>query len=393
MPVFCENSLRSHKIVTSRGRSRLSQKSVRIRTLSISAAAAMFLAGCGSSSSPNGGATANTTGLAAATESAASTASSSGSTPTALTTLTVQQFPGAWEDALLWVANDKGMFANHGLKVNLTTISTSPAGIAALQGGSIQLGFGAMDTVVEASAKGIHVKVVTGNAGNVYTLVGKNGLAPEGVKYPNVMQYLKGVKIGVPAAASSPERFAQLSFTEAGMPADSATFVAVGGPGRVTGLQHGTIDAAVTTQPQEATIEALGVGHTLVAYQSGEGPQEVRDLNACFQGFFALDGWVDQHADEVKAFNAALRDAEQWVYNPANLEAFVAVLHKNGPIAVPNQDQVELKETKGMLADHVLKTSFDPSCLDNWNSLLLKAGFIKKAVPVSDMVWSGLDPS
>jgi NitT/TauT family transport system substrate-binding protein len=102
--------------------------------LAVSAAAA--LAACGSGGGGGGGAAASSTGSAAAA-----------------TTIKVGIAPIS-DFGQLFVAQAEGYFAKAGLNVETTTISSGPEGIAAVQGGSLNMTYSAALPVFLAVAQG-----------------------------------------------------------------------------------------------------------------------------------------------------------------------------------------------------------------------------------------------
>ena len=95
--------------------------------------------------------------------------------------------------------------------------------------------------------------------------------------YPAMMKDLVGKKIGVTALAATTEAYMKSAFEGAGLSADSATYIAVGGvTTAVPALKGGVVDAAMMFGTGPELAEALGVGKIVLDYRKGVGPARLR---------------------------------------------------------------------------------------------------------------------
>ena len=144
----------------------------------------------------------------------------------------IQEWPGDIINLVPWVADAKGIFKKYCLDVKLVPLVGGPPSITALVNGTLEYANGAMDGVMRPRARGVDVRV-TGNmyGENWSVLVAGPGLAMPNLKdgYPGMMKDLVGKKIGVTALAATTEAYMKSAFEGAGLSADSATYVAVGG--------------------------------------------------------------------------------------------------------------------------------------------------------------------
>lgn len=302
--------------------------------------------------------------------------------------LAIQVYPGLFINLLPWVAQAKGFYRAHDVKVTLVPLGNGPQGLAALEGGSIQLAQNNTDFMLLANAKGLKLQMVVGEWGQQFAFVARKGLTlphlSEG--YPAVMKDLVGDKVGVSARGAGTEYAMRAALSQAGVDPNSVRYVAVGGTtGQVPALRSGVVDVVVAPLEDGAVLQGMGVGTIIVDFQKGQGPQSFQRLSDCYEGFFGNQRWIERNGETLRRFVAAEKEAEAWARDPANLNELVSIGLANRPIpGVPDPRAL----AKGYLSSAQFQTKYDAACVANWNDLLVQVKLLQKPVPIADIVWA-----
>ncbi len=346
-----------------------------------------FFAGC-SSSKPASTAT---------TQPASSASAVAVSSPTGNCThyddIRVMIFAGLLNNMLTFVAKDAGFFHKNCLNATLVPVASGPAGISQVLSGDLQFSDSSFDNVILARAKGLAIRVVTGEStGVAYALTARKSLPlPDLSKgYPAVMKNLVGKKIGVFGLGTGSELFVRALFQGAGLSPDSATYIGVGSvPTQLTALQNGSVDAIMTADPGDQIAVQEGFGQVVVNLATGEGPSEVRTMGGTFQVKVASEAYLKSHADVARRFVEAYREANAWVHDPANLDALARIMVARAGVAttVPNAEQLN-RQLAQLWAGHA-GVDVSRASVDAWEKFETHFGNLKSPVSFSDVVWAG----
>lgn len=302
--------------------------------------------------------------------------------------LAIQIYPGIFLNLLPWVAQAKGFYEKNGVTVTMVPLDNGPLGLAALQGGSIQLAQNNTDVMLLANAKGLDLQMVVGNWGQQFSFVARDGFPLPHLSdgYPKVMQDLVGHKVGVAARGSGTEYAMRATLSEAGDSPDSVSYVAVGGTtGQIPALRSGQVDVVVEPIEAGAMLQAMGVGKVMLDFQKGQGPKSFQNLSDCYAGFFGKRTWISQNGETVRRFVAAEQDANNWAHDPANLDELVHIALANAPkpgVADP------VAMATAYLKTAPFQTKYVASCVANWNSLLVSTKLADKPLPIDNIIWT-----
>lgn len=309
--------------------------------------------------------------------------------PDALRPLAIQIYPGFLGSFLVSVAQDEGFYKANGLDVKLVPLGDGPRGLAALEGGSIQLAQNNTDFMLLARSRGLDLMMVMGTWGEQFTVIARNDVAlPNATSgYPPVMKDLVGKKIGVSARGAGTEYAMRTLLNAAGVDPESVTYIAVGGPaGQVPALRTGNVDAVVAAGIGADIIKALGIGKVVVDLQSGQGPKDLLSIGNCYEGYFGKRAWVVANADTLQRFVKAQQEAEAWARNAANTEKLLDKALAVAPIAgVPDPRAV----MKSYLQRAQFHTVYNRECAAGWNQLMIKNKLLNAPMDVNAFVWSG----
>ncbi len=252
----------------------------------------------------------------------------------------------------IFVAREKGYFADEGLSVNEPTLLGTGAKLAAaLVSGSIDVGGGVMTDAFNAAKTKQDVKVVANlvNAYYVDIIVGNNVKVPaSGASLMDKIKALKGLKIGITGPGSGTEALVTYLFKLAGMnPATDATLVNLGAQATAVlgALKTGRVDALSFFQPIGQEAEAEKIGSIYISPGRGDVPDMAGEAHGVAMA--SADALANKK-DAVVAYVKAIAKAEQTIHgdsaevgallakyetnmNPATVSALVPVLQKEIP--------------------------------------------------------------
>ena len=303
--------------------------------------------------------------------------------------LRVQVFIGAYSSIPVHVADEQGFFRKYGLEVELLPANSSSAAVAALIGGSMDIVETAADLVMANIDKGIDLKFLVGNESTNYVtlVVGNHVQLPDDeFGYAGVMRHLAGHRIGVNAIGSTVYLAAVLMLEDAGLSADAVDFVATGTAATtLSAWQADAVDAQMTFAPVPELLETLGVARPVLVL-ADDGPPALQ-----FQGLFG--GWVtsgaflERDAARATAFIAALRDAIDWMREPANHEEMVGLASRHAPVAALSETE-NLRVMDAMVRNYRRYWGYEisPEAIELWNDYALRFELIGERIAFADIV-------
>ena len=216
----------------------------------------------------------------------------------------------------------RGVFAAHGLDLDIVYTRGSQMTVEMLRAGQCDLGVLAADDVVyEVEARGTDLFVFMGLHAGMLTLVGRPGI--------RALADVVGKRLGVDDPASGFALVAHRILQRAGVARASYETVPAGGhEHRARALLDGTIDVALLTPP--FTLAALARGFTTLARVSEHLP--------AYQGSCGVTtrDWAERHALLLTAYIRAHRQSLQWALAPGNRRS--AIEHLAGEFALSPQD-------------------------------------------------------
>jgi len=229
------------------------------------------------------------------------------------TTITVK---GAYAQAssvqgVLYVAREKGFFANHGLDVQLSQLG-GPQQVAALVSGDIQFGALGANEVANADIRGADlVMIATCSDLPIFSLYANK-------KYTSVPE-LAGQSIGVTSAGSATDAAAHLFLKNFNM-LDSVKILPAGGtvPAILAAMDQGNIAGGVLSPPTTSRADEAGYAELVNGAKLG--------VPMNHSGIAVSRGYLKDHATEVKNFLTAYQEAWTFAASPANKADVVAVL-------------------------------------------------------------------
>ncbi len=305
--------------------------------------------------------------------------------------LRVQVFTGAYSSIPVHVAVEQDFFRGRGLKVELLPANSSSAAIAALIGGSMDIVESAPDLVMANIDKGIDLKYLAGNESTNYvTLVVGNHvpLRRAELGYTQIMRGLAGRRIGVNAIGGTVYLAAVLMLEDAGMSAEDVYFVATGSAATtLSAWRAGAVDAQMTFAPVPELLETLGVARRVLVL-ADDGPPALR-YRGLYGGWVTSGAFLESHPARAQAFIAALRDAIDWIREPANHEQMLAIAGRYAPVAALSEAENQQVMDR-MVRDYRRYWGYEisPAAIDLWNQYALRFNLIGAPIAFADIVYA-----
>jgi len=280
-----------------------SSRSVVTRALLLATGVALTVAGCGTSSS---------------------SASGSGGTAAVTTTITVGIPAAITADAVL-IAQDKGYFTQHHLKVNVETLNGGAANVPALQGGAIQIAQSNVLSEIQGAAQGLAVPCFAGAfaltpAGSFLPLVAS---AKSGITKP---AQLAGKTIAVNATGGVNQLLADAWLAQQGVGYKSVHYIGMGFPDMPAAISSGRVDAAVSVEPFGTEMRQQGANLLSGYLESNIAGSPI------FSCWNATANWLAKNQKAAADFVAAIQQANEFINNqPGQFRAYLGKTTKMAP--------------------------------------------------------------
>ncbi|MDQ1129642.1 ABC transporter substrate-binding protein [Microbacterium sp. SORGH_AS_0888] len=258
----------------------------KIAALGVLAAAALALAGCTDSAAP----------------APAGTSSASGGGE--LTHVRVAALPIA-ETGALWAAIDQGIFADHGLDVEIVPAQGGAQAIPALLSGDIQFAVGQPFGPIRAAAQDLGIVIFSDYADSLATGTDVNAVvasAASGIKTP---KDLAGKKVSVNSLGAAGDLTIRAAVDADGGDSSTIQFVEVAFPDVKAQLDAGTIDAGWVPDPFRGQIVSAGGTSVVAPYQA-----TIPGLTVLTN--FTTQKLIDSDPELVKKYAAAMSEALDW---------------------------------------------------------------------------------
>jgi NitT/TauT family transport system substrate-binding protein len=204
---------------------------------------------------------------------------------------------------LLPLAQAFGYLEPAGLAAEYEMLSNGAATVAALLGGSIDIGASNSLSLLQARAKGLPIKIVAANAvyraGSASTAL----VAGKGATL-HAARDLAGRVVAINAIGGSPHIAVQAWIDKNGGDANAVHYLEMPFPAMPAALEAGRVDAAMIAEP--ALTAALENGRLFGDAYGAIGSYWLTDA------IIATESWIDAHADDVRHLAQALRTTAVW---------------------------------------------------------------------------------
>lgn len=219
-------------------------------------------------------------------------------------------------NGLLWVAVDKGFFAEEGLSVQVQEFAAGKLALQALLGGSLDLVTPAEFPVVLASVNGEKLSILTqvNETNGGFPMI----LRKEGNEFNSTTYFAKKRKIGI-VVGGGPEYFTQDFFKKYQIKPSQYEIVGMKAEDLPIALVNGSVDGMAIFEPfTHFAIERAGAENLFVIYG--------KDLYSETIVLAGKTDWVSSHQEETTRFVQALKKSYNFIKNhPEEAMASVAL--------------------------------------------------------------------
>lgn len=275
-----------------------------------------------------------------------------------------------WLSAPIYVARDKGFFKDENLDVQIVPVANTPAMVAAIDSGSMDVGVGALTTEFQAFAQGLDIKLLAPNGGLQkglqITAVAKEGpiTSPKQLEGKTVcVNVLNGQDMGQQ----------KWWLATQGVDVSKVKFIAIPFQAMVSALKSGNADACDLAAPYAGT--ALDAGEVR---NIGQTSQFFGPYGSPATAYFSSGSFTTEHSDSAKRFVKAMMKTHDYLdKNPSEANA-----------VLPLYTGVTETEAKNSPMG-TFPTEFDLSLLQMVADRSVDVGLVSRSIKVKDFVWSG----
>ena len=270
----------------------------------------------------------------------------------------------------------QGYFAEEGLNVTLYEFADGPTIIAAMENGSINLGY---------IGPGAHKLCIAGRA-NIFCMsqIGNSDAVLASKKAGiNTATDLKGKKVGY-ASGTSSEMILRYCLEDAGLAWDDIQAFEMDASSLANAMISGTIDACACWSPSTGIIINACGGDVFSLCSN----VNFADRDVSLASWIVLPKYYEGNKDLVKRYTRALYKAMDFGSNPENFEkvaGWVATqcaqdlqvaMNQTGDAAWPSSAEI-----KALLEDGTMESYYKVQ-----QQGFIKTGAVEKEVPVTDYV-------
>lgn len=212
----------------------------------------------------------------------------------------------------VFVAQQLGGFARHGLEVELKRMGSVDKATAAVLAGEADLAITPPEGAIADAVAGGRLRVLAGNVNRLpLTLIANP-------RFKRIEE-LKGAVLGTSSLTEGTAIYTREMLLQHGLAAQDYEFAVVGvHPARWKALQEGTIDAAVQLIP--LNFVAIDAGYSDLGEVSDYIPEIV------FTALIGDQAWATENQDKLVAFLRALMEATATLYDSLDDEALLPIL-------------------------------------------------------------------
>lgn len=205
-----------------------------------------------------------------------------------------------------YVAQEKGFFEKHGLKIEDVQFDDTSQSVSALIAGKVDVCSGTLDAIMIAADQSDKdnmpvVFCVQDDSEGADGIVAVNGISS--------IEELKGKKVGVDINQTS-HLLLSHALAEKGMTDDDVTMIDMSSSDAGSSFISGSLDAAVTWEPYLSNAASSGVGSMI--YSSADAPGLIMDV-MCVSRSAAESDDTDWIVEYIKA----LKEAQDYINDPA----------------------------------------------------------------------------
>jgi ABC-type nitrate/sulfonate/bicarbonate transport system substrate-binding protein len=212
----------------------------------------------------------------------------------------------------IYLAERRGVFARHGLKVEVHRMGTVDKATTAVKSGELDMAITPPEGAIRDCASGGNLRIIAGNVNRLPLSLIANA------RYRRI-EDLRGKKLGTSSMTEGTALYTMEMLRRHGLqyPGDYEFAVVGVHPARWKALQEGTIDAAVQLIP--LNFVAIDAGYSNLGEVSDYIPEIV------FTAFIVEQSWAKGNRAAIVTLLRILIEATRWIYEAADDDELVAL--------------------------------------------------------------------
>lgn len=213
----------------------------------------------------------------------------------------------------LVVADERGLFEDHGVEVELLDLQSGSKAVQGLVSGSVDVAAGFFDHTIQMQAKGKDLAsfaVLSTSPGAVLAV------SPKTEMQIDEFADLDGATVGVTSPGSGSDFFLRQVLDSAGLTPSDVTIVGIGsGSTAVAAMENGQVDAAFMYEPAFSQMASRAGDLTVLAdMRTSEGVQQVLGTDVYpSEVLYTSDDWLDENPKAAAGVAGALKEALGWM--------------------------------------------------------------------------------
>lgn len=270
-----------------------------------------------------------------------------------------------------YIAKEKGFFDEAGLTVEIVPGADPSANLAQTVSGQADITTASWGVMTTATAKGMPVKVLSGN-GVVDPNVDNSGILIPKKSSINSVADLKGKNVAVVGVNTGGDIPMLQAAAAAGIDPKSITEIAVPYAGMQAALEQGTVDAAFAADTYYHQMVGAG-------FKSIASPVREFQGNMPVTVWAATDAWLKSNPGTAKKFNEAMTKAAKFYTDPANVKAVVDITAR-----VKQVDPSKVDPKSYVPVNTSINLATGQAGIDAMKDL----GFVNKPLTAEAMLWA-----
>ena len=275
-------------------------------------------------------------------------------------------------DTALFVAQEKKMFEDQGLTVELTQFNNGGDLMTAMASGKVDVGYVGISPVLSSVEKGVPVKIISA------AQTEGSGIIVSNHSNISTAADLNGKKVATPGEASIQYVLLNYYLSKNGLSMDKVNASAMKTPSINDAIKTNTIDAGVTFQPFVSSSQADGNKVLVTSH-------EMLPNHPCC-GVVASQDLIDKKPDTVKDIVAIHENATKFINNNSkeNASAVVDLLPKD----IVSNKTVEAESISSFPFIYGLNDTYKAE-VDSFMKLEVELGMLNKTIPHEKLFWEG----
>src|SRR5919108_4492086 len=293
----------------------------------------------------------------------------------------------------VFIAQNKGFFADQKLDLDITSTGGGGPDIRALIAGDVDFSFTTGDNVILAHQEGKRLLMVMSGLNKVFInwAMHKEAAKAKGITeampLAEKIKLLKGLTVGVTNPGALTAHLAAFVIRKAGYtPQQDVQIIPIGaGPTWLAALENRKVDVALTAPPVPETAISRGYAIMFINNTKGEDPSLSEFL---MENLVARPETLKKDPDLVRRMVRGLFKANKWALSSTPEQVAEALK----PTFAKTDPAIHLAGVKAVLPTLSQDGRTTESSVQSTQDVLEQAGLLKKRVPYSELVTNEFVP-